>query len=248
MYSFRDSIGPVDLVFTDRLGGVSAAPFDSLNLALVSDDDPASVARNWRLLLDDFAPGVDVLADMRQVHGADVVIAEVAPVVARGGSPRPPECDGIVTDRADVVLAVRVADCVPVLLADPGAGVIGAAHAGRAGVQKGIAPATVARMRELGARQLTAWVGPHVCGACYEVPEDMRAEVSAVEPSAAATTSWGTPALDLGAAVHAQLEREGVAVVDATRCTRESPDLYSHRRDGASAGRLAGLVRLRGAR
>jgi YfiH family protein len=244
MYSFRDSSGPVDLAFTDRLGGVSAVPFDSLNLALVSDDDPGAVARNWRLVLDDFAPGVDVLADMRQVHGAEVCDA-VAP---RGPGEGPPECDGIVTDRPDVVLAVRVADCVPVLLADPVAGVVGAAHAGRLGVQNGVVSATVARMRGLGAGSVTAWVGPHVCGACYEVPEEMRAEVAAVEPAAAATTSWGTPALDLGAAVRAQLEREGVTVVDAARCTRESPDLYSHRRDGASAGRLAGLVRLRGAR
>lgn len=248
MYSFRDSSGPVDLAFTDRLGGVSAVPFDSLNLALVSDDDPAAVTRNWRLLLDDFAPGVDVLADMRQVHGA-----EVALVAPRGGDDgRPgwdrPTCDGIVTDRSDVVLAVRVADCVPVLLADPGAGVVAAAHAGRMGVQQGVVPATLARMRQRGAAGITAWIGPHVCGACYEVPEGMRAEVSAVEPAAAATTSWGTPALDLGAAVRAQLEREGVSAVDASRCTRESPDLYSHRRDGASAGRLAGLVRLRGDR
>jgi copper oxidase (laccase) domain-containing protein len=76
----------------------------------------------------------------------------------------------------------------------------------------------------------------------------MRAEVSVVEPAASATTRWGTPALDLGAAVRAQLERDDVTVVDVSRCTLESPDLYSHRRDGASAGRLAGLVRLRGAR
>lgn len=249
MYSFRtrtDPAGPgssVELAFTDRLGGVSAVPFDSLNLALVTEDDPAAVARNWRLLLDDFAPGVGVLADMRQVHGA-----EVATVGPRHGTHRPPECDGIVTTEPDVVLAVRVADCVPVLLADPVAGVIGAAHAGRLGVQKGIATATLARMRDLGAQAVTAWIGPHVCGSCYEVPEDMRAEVSAAEPSAAAVTRGGTPALDLGAAVRAQLERDGVTVVDVSRCTLESPDLYSHRRDGASAGRLAGLVRLRGAR
>jgi len=242
MYSFRDSTGPVDLAFTDRLGGVSAVPFDALNLALVSDDDPASVADNWRLLLADFAPGVDVPAGMRQVHGAEVAVA-----TAPDGSGGPPECDGLVTTEPDVVLAVRVADCVPLLLADADAGVVGVAHAGRLGVQKGVVPASVARMRELGARSVTAWLGPHVCGACYEVPADMRTEVAEVEPAAAATTSWGTPALDLGAAVRAQLARDGVTVVDVARCTRESPDLYSHRRDGASAGRLAGLVRLRGA-
>jgi copper oxidase (laccase) domain-containing protein len=84
-----------------------------------------------------------------------------------------------------------------------------------------------------------------VCGACFEVPAEMQAEVGAAEPTAVATTSWGTPSLDLGAGVRAQLERDGVTVVDAGRCTRESPDLFSYRRDGRGAGRLAGLVRLR---
>ncbi|GAA2153279.1 peptidoglycan editing factor PgeF [Nocardioides koreensis] len=236
MYSHRDALGPVDLAFTDRYDGVSGAPFDSLNLAITGEDDAAARAENLRLVLADFAPGATV-ADLHQVHGASVHVVEEAP------GPRP-EADGIVTDRPDVVLVVRAADCVPVLLADPEAGVIGAAHAGRPGLAAGVVVRTVERMHELGAARITAWVGPHVCGACYEVPEAMRAEVAAIEPASAATTSWGTPALDIGAGVRAQLERAGVAVVDASRCTRESPDLYSYRRDGQAAGRLAGLVRL----
>lgn len=170
---------------------------------------------------------------MSQVHGERVVEA---------GGPRE-QCDGIVTDRPDVVLLVRVADCVPVLLADPDAGVIGAAHAGRPGMAAGVVPATVSRMRELGARRIGAWLGPSVCGRCYEVPAALRAEVAAVEPASASTTSWGTPALDVAAGVRAQLERDGVEVHDRGRCTRESPDLYSYRRDGDRAGRLAGVVR-----
>ena len=94
----------------------------------------------------------------------------------------------------------------------------------------------------MGAAELTAWVGPHICGSCYEVPAELRQEVAAREPATAASTSWGTPALDIGAGVTAQLERAGVAVVDVARCTLESPDLYSHRRDGASAGRSAGVI------
>ena len=74
MYSHRSSTGPVDLAFTDRYDGVSAVPFDSLNLALVGDDDPDAVERNLDLLLEDFAPGA-ALADMEQVHGATVVVA-----------------------------------------------------------------------------------------------------------------------------------------------------------------------------
>jgi YfiH family protein len=234
LFAHRSSIGPVDLAFTDRYDGVSAAPFDSLNLALVGQDDPAAVERNLALLLDEFAPGA-VLADMEQVHGH---------VVVEAGGPRE-RCDALVTDRRDVVLMVRVADCVPVLLADLDAGVLGAAHAGRRGLVEDVVTACVERMRALGAGSVRAWVGPHVCGSCYEVPEELQRQVVEHEPASLATTSWGSPSLDLGAGVRAQLERAGVTVTDVSRCTRESPDLYSHRRDGAGAGRLAGVIRMR---
>ncbi len=235
MYSHRSSTGPVDLAFTDRYDGVSVVPYDSLNLALAGEDDPEARRRNVALLLESFAAGA-VLADMEQVHGSTVVHA--------GG--RREKCDALVSDRSDLVLMVRVADCVPVLLADPDGGVIGAAHAGRQGLADGVVAACVEEMRKVGAEEISAWIGPHICGRCYEVPAEMRAEVAAVEPVAASTTSWGTTALDIGAGVAAQLERLGVEVHDVSRCTLESPDLYSHRRDGARAGRLAGVIRRRG--
>jgi YfiH family protein len=245
VYLFRDTLNPasgdpVELAFTDRLGGVSTAPFDQLNLAVSGEDDEHAKGENHRLLLADFAPGAR-LADLYQLHGRDVVLA--TPELAREWSR--PHADGIVTTAYDVVLMVRAADCVPVLLADPEAGVIGAAHAGRQGMALGVVPATVARMRDLGAGRVTAWIGPSICGSCYEVPGSLRDEVAAIEPASAATTSWGTPALDVAAGVRAQLEREGVSVVDAGGCTRERDDLYSYRRDGAAAGRQAGLIRLR---
>ena len=81
-----------------------------------------------------------------------------------------------------------------------------------------------------------------MCGRCYEVPEELRAEVGAVVPEALATTSWGTPALDLGAGVAAQLAAEEVEATVVAGCTREDPGLHSYRRDGAAAGRTAGLV------
>lgn len=213
-------------------------PFDSLNLALEGDDDPDVVSRNLETVLADFAPG-DRLADLHQVHGADVDVVEDR------STPTRPDADGIVTARTGVVLMVRAADCVPVLLADADGAVIGAAHCGRPGLAAGVVPATVGRMRDLGARSVTAWIGPHVCGSCYEVPEAMQAAVGAAVPASVATTSWGTPSLDLGAGVRAQLAAGGVSIHDVSRCTRESGDLYSYRRDGARAGRLAGLIRLR---
>jgi YfiH family protein len=193
-------------------------------------------AANLRAVVEDFAPGSS-FADMRQVHGSTVDVVEDRRTSVR------PEADALVSTRPDTVLVVRVADCVPVLLADPDAGVVAAVHAGRPGLVAGVAPAAVARMRDLGARTIVGWLGPRVCGACYEVPEEMQADVAALVPAARATTSWGTPSLDIGAGVRAQLETAGVTVHDVGTCTRESTDLYSYRRDGAQAGRFAGLIR-----
>lgn len=176
-------------------------------------------------------------ARLNQVHGDEVVVVD-APMPLD----RVPSGDALVTTTRGLGLMVRVADCVPVVLADATAGVVGVAHAGRPGMALDIVTRTVETMREHGAAEITAWVGPHVCGACYEVPEQLRAEVAAAVPEAHAETSWGTPALDIGAGVRAQLARAGVEVVDVAGCTREEPSLHSYRRDGAAAGRFAGLV------
>ena len=238
MYAFRTRHGPADLCFTDRFGGVSAAPYDELDLALEGGDDPGSVRHNLHRLLDDFAPGAE-LCDLVQVHGADVVEVDRSSPVAR------PRGDALATREVDVVLMVRAADCVPVLFHAPEIGAVAAAHCGRPGLQLGIVPRTVEKLRAWGDTSIYAWIGPHVCGDCYEVPEPMRDEVAAVVPASRATTSWGTPSLDLGAGVRSQLEELDVVVTDVSRCTRESGDLFSYRREGAAAGRQAGMVRLR---
>jgi len=237
LYAYRSTCGPADLAFTDRYGGVSAPPYDELNLSLSGADDDADKAENHRRLLADFAPD-DVLCDLHQVHGADVALAAEE-------WPERPKADGVVSTQAGVVLMVRAADCAPVLLVAPDERIVGAAHSGRPGLVAGVVPATVARMRELGANRIEGWIGPHVCGRCYEVPDQMRADVAAVVPASYAETSWRTPSVDLGAGIRAQLDALDVVVHDASRCTRESEDLYSYRRDGDRAGRLAGLVRLR---
>ncbi len=235
MYLNRFTTGPVELAFTDRHGGVSRAPYDSLNLALSGGDAPEVTAANLSAVVGDFAPGAAV-ADMSQVHGDAVVHAS---------STERPEADGLLTDRPGLVLVVRVADCVPVLLAADDGSVIAAVHAGRQGLKLDIAGKAVRRMRAAGAHAISAWVGPRVCGRCYEVPAAMQADVLASVPRAEATSARGTTALDIGAGVIAQLEANGVEVHDVGVCTRESDDLYSHRRDGSSAGRSAGLIWIR---
>jgi len=178
---------------------------------------------------------------MHQVHGADVAVVDDQ-LLSRHDVP---VADALVTRLPGVVLVVRIADCVPVLLADPDAGVVAAVHAGRPGLAAGVVSAAVSAMRGCGASQIRAWVGPHVCGGCYEVPASMREEVSALVPEAWAETSWGTPALDIGAGVVAQLSRHDVTVEDRSRCTVEDEDLFSYRRQGTESGRLGGLVWMR---
>jgi YfiH family protein len=225
-------------VVTTRAGGRSTGPFARFNLATGVGDDPAAVVANRARLARELGVPVVFLA---QVHGIGVVtVAQVrAPVAADV-----PGTDAAVTALPGVAVAVLAADCVPVLLADPQTGVVGAAHAGRLGAAAGVLPATIAAMAALGARpeRLEALLGPAVCGACYEVPAAMRDEVSAALPGTAATTRRGTPSLDLRAGLHRQLTALGVARIGADpRCTMEDPTLYSHRRDGRT-GRHAGLI------
>ncbi|MEU6123295.1 peptidoglycan editing factor PgeF [Streptomyces sp. NPDC047123] len=226
--------------FTDRWGGVSAVPYEELNLGGAVGDDPGAVRRNRTLAATSLGVAPDRVVWMNQVHGREVAVVEGP---WESGT-EIPAVDALVTARGGLALAVLTADCTPVLLADPVAGVAAAAHAGRPGMVAGVVPAAVEAMVALGAEpgRIVARTGPAVCGNCYEVPEAMRAEVAAVEPAAYAETSWGTPAVDVSAGVHAQLERLGVCDREQSPvCTLESGDHFSYRRD-RTTGRLAGYV------
>ncbi len=225
MFSYRDSREGgvrVDVAFTD-----SSVDLQGLGERFSTDLPRIETACGVRF------------ARLDQVHG-DAVVSVVEPGPAPRGDV--PTGDALVTTTREVGLMIRVADCVPVLLADPVRGVVAGAHAGRAGLVLDVTARTVETMRAAGAEEIVGWIGPHVCGGCYEVPEAMRAEVAGVVPDAYAETTWGTPALDLGAGVAAQLAALDVEVIRVDGCTREDPDLHSYRRDGAAAGRLAGLV------
>ncbi|MET7456330.1 peptidoglycan editing factor PgeF [Streptomyces sp. NPDC005574] len=238
--SETSTAGGAHFAFTDRWGGVSAVPYEELNLGGAVGDDPAAVRHNRELAAKSLGLEAASVVWMNQVHGADVAVVDGP----WGSAADIPAVDALVTARRGLALAVLTADCTPVLLADPVAGVAGAAHAGRPGMVAGVVPAAVRAMVELGAEpsRIVARTGPAVCGRCYEVPEAMRAEVAAVEPAAHAETSWGTPAVDVTAAVHAQLDRLGVRDRERSSvCTLESGDHFSYRRD-RTTGRLAGYV------
>ncbi|WP_018156273.1 peptidoglycan editing factor PgeF [Demetria terragena] len=227
----------VDLYLTNAEGGVSQAPYDGFNLGGHVGDDPASVETNRRTLADAVDVETDRIVWMNQVHGDQAW-------VARGPGEDVPPGDGVLTTTPDLALAVLVADCTPVLLADVESGVVAAVHAGRPGMVKGVVPATLSRMRELGAVAPRAVVGPSVCGRCYEVPADMRDEAAHEAPSSR-TVSWtGTPAIDVAAGVVEQLKQAKVPVTWVPGCTRERDDLYSYRGQ-RQTGRFAGVVVLR---
>lgn len=223
--------------FTRSTGGVSSGPYQGLNLGDHVGDDPAAVRTNRCLLAADLGLARDRMLFMDQRHGARVVT--VSAPLTEGAAP--PPADGMVTAEPELALAVLVADCVPVLIADLSARVIGVAHAGRSGLIAGIVPAVLAAMRALGAADMVAAVGPSVCGRCYEVPSSMRAAGAAVAPVSAAVSWSGTPALDVASGVVAQLSDHGVAVRWVPGCTRESRQLYSYRRTPVT-GRFAGVV------
>jgi len=240
----------VHVLFTERPGGVSVGPFRELNLSDGVGDDPQAVTANRDRVLKAIGQGPRRLAWMRQVHGAEVVC------IAAGSSDRPraagpgcgesPRADAMVTDSPLVALGALGADCAAVLIADPAARLVGAAHAGRPGLAAGVVPALVAAMAKAGARpdRMHAAIGPSICGRCYEVPAWMRDEVAALVPEAWCITTRGTPGIDLRAGVRSQLAGAGVGmdrIADDPRCTAESAELFSYRRDGTT-GRCAGLI------
>lgn len=212
------------MAFTDTRAG---------NLALhVGDDGPSVLQRRDAL---NAAAGVAPRSFryMNQVHGNHVAFANSAVET--------PTADAMVS-RSEP-LAVMVADCIPLVLVgeSESSPVFGVVHAGRPGLASGIIPAAVGQLRMAGAKNIRAWLGPSICGGCYEVPAVLRDDVAAVVPAAWATTAWGTPALDLPAGAVSQLEAEGAAIEHRGPCTLETESLYSYRRDRQS-GRFAGLV------
>ena len=242
--------------FTSRVGGVSAPPFDTLNLGGKWGDDRAQVSENRRRVERAIwgGAGARPIVVARQVHGATVVRV-------RGGGDRAAiagmDADGLCTDVPGVVLGVFVADCVPALLVDPRTGALAAVHAGWRGTVARVLPAAVRALGdEFGARpgNLRVALGPAIGPCCFEVGPEVVAAFEALFADARARGivvpsprgAAGKANVDLKAANRLLLERAGVApaAIDAgPECTHcERARFFSFRRDGGATGQLMGLV------
>ncbi len=225
-------------VVTTRAGGVSKGPYDSFNLGDHVGDDAKAVEANRVRLAEGIGLAPERLVWMEQVHGRTVGVVD-------GPVAEPLEAtDAVVTKQAGLGLVVLTADCVPVLLGDETAGVVGAVHAGRVGARVGVVVEALKAMMALGAEleRIEVLLGPSVCGECYEVPADMQKDVEKHLPGSASKSRKGMPALDLRAGLWNQLGSAGVGKIGVDpRCTFEERDLFSHRRE-APTGRLASVI------
>ena len=246
--------------FSTRLGGVSAPPFDALNLqsvqanARIAEGEPrdsdAFIRENHARFAEAAGLARDaVVVDVSQVHGCTVVAARDA---ARERVP----ADAITSARGGHAILIRIADCVPVLLACPRTGTVAAVHAGWRGVVAGIVPAAIDALRSLGCapNELLAAVGPSISVRHFEIGPEVAGELSRANlgASVAAPGICGITGrepkhhADLVLGVRLQLERAGVerANIDADPpCTyADRARFHSFRRDGARSGRLAALI------
>jgi len=219
--------------FFGRQGGVSEGPFDSLNCALTTGDRPEDIAENRRRAADALGIAPSNLVSTYQIHSADVVEVDTPwPLDAR------PKADAMVTRRPGIMLGILTADCAPVLFADARAGVIGAAHAGWRGAKFGVADATVAAMKKLGAdpARIEAVIGPCIAQASYEVGPEFPGPFLAEDPGNARffrrAAREGRHMFDLAGYIEHRLERLGIRSIerlDRDTCA-EADRFFSYRR------------------
>jgi YfiH family protein len=225
----------VRAVSTLRGGGVSRAPYESLNLAMHVGDEPDCVLENRRRLRDQLGLEQEP-AWLRQVHGTEV---------ARVAGASPPVADAMVADARGVACTILTADCLPVLFASTDGRRVAAAHAGWRGLSRGVLEATIAALATP-PRELLAWLGPAIGPARFEVGAEVRDAFLRLDPAAVAAFRanerhrWQA---DLYRLARQHLNRAGIdAVYGGGWCTfDEAERFFSYRRDG-ECGRMATLV------
>jgi len=241
------SVGIEHAIFT-RLGGVSQAPFSSLNLGGTVGDDPEFVLENHKRVFAAFGRSFKQRYDVWQVHGTDI---------ERANSPRPQntshvKADGILTDKPDLTLLMRFADCVPILLADPIKRVVGVVHAGWRGTVNKICAAAVSAMQNwygCKSENVLAGIGPSICQDCFEVGEDVYGQFrNEFDQSSELILKQqeGKKYINLIRANQITLEQNGVRNIEcANICTAHNPDdWYSHRAENGKTGRFAVVIGL----
>lgn len=231
---------------TTRHGGVSPAPFASLNLSAHVGDEPERVNENLNRLHRALGLERSATVDASQAQADQVAI-----VTAQDRGTRIKGVDGLITNRRGVNLMLRFADCVPILLYDPAHHAIGIAHAGWRGTVNKVLTNTVNAMSEAfqtGARDLVACIGPSIGPCCYEIGADVQARVEQAYPDSYALLLRrnGSTHLDLWQANASQLHALGVEQIDVAEvCTSDhTQDFFSWRRENANTGRFAALISL----
>ena len=260
IWSGRLDIFPEDRLvhgFSARQGGVSEAPFDTLNMALHVGDNPAHVWENRRRYFASLGLDAELLCTIRQVHGTEIVRAfrRDAGRGARDYADAFADADAVITNDSGVALMLCYADCVPVLLYDPVHNAAGVVHAGWKGTVERIAVKTIARMGEefgTDAADVLAGIGPSIGAGCYAVGVEVAARFRTAFPAYAAEIVQerdGAIHLDLWAANRLQLTEAGVAeenIDSAGICTScDRSFFYSYRAADGRTGRLAAVMELR---
>ena len=241
------SLGDVPHGFAGRRGGVSTGVHAGLNVGLGSADERDAILRNRDIARDALLPGT-TLVTLRQMHSPDVVTV-TAPI----GEANRPAADAMVTDRPALILGILTADCVPVLLADRDAGVVGAAHAGWKGAISGVTDRTIAAMEQLGARRgrIGAAIGPCIGRASYEVTSDFARHFEEQDADNSRFFTSGREGhcqFDIAAYVAASLAGAGIERVEMLdEDTYSQPDrFFSYRRachlGEASYGRQISMI------
>jgi polyphenol oxidase len=235
-------------IFT-RHGGVSPKPWASLNLGGTVGDERDHVVENRQRIFDVFACPVESIYDSWQVHGTEVICVE---------KPRPlnsphHKADVILTNRLDVTLFMRFADCVPIILYDPIQRVIGLVHAGWRGTVAGAAAAAVNSMAAsygCSPKNILAGIGPSICVDHYEVGEEVITAAKEAYGAEAGSVLWkknGSHHFDLWQANAMVLEKSGVQQIEqANICTFcSNDDWYSHRAEQGKTGRFGAILGLK---
>lgn len=260
LWSGRLDLFPSDALvhgFSARQGGVSAPPYDTLNMALHVEDDAAAVWENRRRYCAALGLSAERICTPRQVHGTEIVrvFRRDAGRGARDYADCIADADALITNDNDVTLLLCYADCVPVLLYDPVHHAIALVHAGWRGTVERIGAKTLARMaEEFGTRpaDIIAGIGPSICADCYTVGDEVAAQFRRAfshDAERIVAERDGKYHLDLWAANRLALEEAGVPpqqIDSAQTCTScDHTWFYSYRAAGGRTGRLAAVMELK---